>query len=102
MGNTTDNFDPHNIPFCVLGTFVLWFGWYGFNPGIVFAAWSGTMSAIVFLPCRLAGVLRLSDEFQKDGADLREHSPSKAYATAKLVEANADGETAPPASAQEV
>merc|ERR1712190_90192 len=58
--------------------------------GIVFAAWSGTMSAIVFLPCRLAGVLRLSDEFQKDGADLREHSPSKAYATSKLVEANAD------------
>jgi len=26
-------FDAHNIPFCVLGTFCLWFGWYGFNPG---------------------------------------------------------------------
>jgi len=234
--NTTDNFDPHNIPFCVLGTFALWFGWYGFNPGstlsmhdlaaansaglvavnttlapcaaglvvfalrafvieprmldvggfcngilaglvsitagcgalrpweaivtgliggfvyqgasmflkklkiddvvdafpvhgaagfwgliavglfgnpaddiggngsfyggdqigtqivagIFFAAWSGILSTIVFLPCKLAGVLRLSDEFQKDGADLREHSPSKAYAVSKLGEANAD------------
>jgi len=26
-------FDAHNVPFCVLGTFFLWFGWYGFNPG---------------------------------------------------------------------
>jgi len=26
-------FEAHNIPFCVLGTFFLWFGWYGFNPG---------------------------------------------------------------------
>lgn len=26
-------FAAHNIPFCVLGTFCLWFGWYGFNPG---------------------------------------------------------------------
>merc|ERR1719197_672367 len=30
---TEGEFDAHNIPFCVLGTFCLWFGWYGFNPG---------------------------------------------------------------------
>lgn len=28
-----EEFLPHSIPFTVLGTFILWFGWYGFNPG---------------------------------------------------------------------
>merc|ERR1712085_230720 len=28
-----ESFDAHNMPFVVLGTFFLWFGWYGFNPG---------------------------------------------------------------------
>jgi Amt family ammonium transporter len=32
-GEPIDEFSGHSVAFCVLGTFCLWFGWYGFNPG---------------------------------------------------------------------
>jgi Amt family ammonium transporter len=37
----------HNIPFAVLGVFILWFGWFGFNPGSELAADSLVMAIAV-------------------------------------------------------
>lgn len=34
----SEEFTPHNIPFVVLGTGLLWLGWFGFNAGSALAA----------------------------------------------------------------
>ena len=36
----------HNLAFGALGVFILWFGWFGFNPGSELAATEGSTSAI--------------------------------------------------------
>ncbi len=38
---------PHNVPFVLLGTGLLWFGWFGFNAGSALAA--NTVSAFAFV-----------------------------------------------------
>jgi ammonium transporter, Amt family len=38
---------PHNIPFIVLGTALLWFGWFGFNAGSALAANGLAVNAFV-------------------------------------------------------
>jgi Amt family ammonium transporter len=44
-----DEFVPHSLPLVVLGTFILWFGWYGFNCGSTLGMdpGSGVMAAAV-------------------------------------------------------
>ena len=37
-----EEFECHNLPLVVLGTFALWFGWYGFNPGSTLTMKSGS------------------------------------------------------------
>ena len=43
----------HNMPLAVIGVFLLWFGWYGFNGGSVLSADPGALS-LVFVTTTLA------------------------------------------------
>jgi ammonium transporter, Amt family len=41
------SFEPHNIPYTVLGAGLLWFGWFGFNGGSALAANGMAVNAFV-------------------------------------------------------
>eukprot|EP00929_Paragymnodinium_shiwhaense_P017601 TRINITY_DN12706_c0_g2_i1.p1 TRINITY_DN12706_c0_g2~~TRINITY_DN12706_c0_g2_i1.p1 ORF type:complete len:464 (+),score=73.53 TRINITY_DN12706_c0_g2_i1:228-1619(+) len=59
-----NSFVGHNITFCVLGTIILWFGWYSFNPGSTLAlhdttaAYTASLAAMntTLAPC-VAGLI---------------------------------------------
>lgn len=44
---SADDMRPHNLPITVIGTGVLWFGWFGFNAGSALAANAVAVSAMV-------------------------------------------------------
>ena len=46
-GFETTSFEPHHIPFTVLGAGLLWMGWFGFNGGSALAANGLAVHAIV-------------------------------------------------------
>lgn len=48
---------PHNLGYAALGTLILWFGWYGFNPGSTLGAVGyGSLIGLVTLNTTLAAV----------------------------------------------
>ena len=47
----------HSIPLASLGVFILWFGWFGFNPGSTLSVGNGDLIARVAINTNLAAAL---------------------------------------------
>lgn len=53
-GYGRESFIPHNLPMTLMGTGLLWFGWFGFNGGSALAA--DGIAATAFVSTHLAGM----------------------------------------------
>jgi len=67
-----EEFVPHSLPLVVLGTFILWFGWYGFNCGSTLSmhtegdAYKASLVAMnTTLSAAMGGITVLTIEYQK-------------------------------------
>jgi ammonium transporter, Amt family len=60
---------PHSMPLVMLGTGILWFGWFGFNSGSAFAADGAAIQAFLntFLAAAAAGLAWSLVERVRDG-----------------------------------
>lgn len=67
---TPNQIKGHNLPFVVIGTFILFFGWFGFNPGSTMAATDLRISVIAvntFLAGVTGAVIALYWNFYRTG-----------------------------------
>jgi Amt family ammonium transporter len=67
---TPNNIKGHNLPYVVIGTFILFFGWFGFNPGSTLAATDLRISVVAvntFLAGATGAVVALYWNFIKTG-----------------------------------
>ncbi len=53
-GHPERPFVPHNVPMVILGTGILWFGWFGFNAGSALTAGGLASTAFVTTQCGAA------------------------------------------------
>lgn len=60
---------PHSMPLVMLGTGILWFGWFGFNAGSALAANGQAVQAFMntFLAAAAAGLAWIVVEWLRDG-----------------------------------
>jgi Amt family ammonium transporter len=60
---------PHSMPLVMIGTGILWFGWFGFNAGSALAANGQAVQAFMntFLAAAAAGLTWLLVEWKRDG-----------------------------------
>ncbi len=69
-GFGSEAFRPHSLPLTLIGTGILWFGWFGFNAGSAFAADGGAINAMVTtqIGAALGALGWVLAEWRKNGA----------------------------------
>ncbi|MGY8654282.1 MAG: ammonium transporter [Verrucomicrobiia bacterium] len=68
-GHLKEKMAPHNLPMCVMGTGMLWVGWFGFNGGSgLHANGAGVMSMVVTqISAATAAIVWTCIEWRKNG-----------------------------------
>lgn len=68
-GWPTEGHPPHSMPLVMIGTGILWFGWFGFNAGSALAANGQAAQAFMntFLAAAAAGLVWVITEWLRDG-----------------------------------